>query len=173
MVRRLAAIVLAAWIAAAAFLFVWPREDEPGRADAVVVLSGGRNARLAKGGELVRRDVAPVLVVSDGRAFGWVQGNRLCDGARHRFRVVCFKPNPYSTQGEAEEVARLGRARGWDSVVVVTSRFHVFRARMLLERCFPGEVRAVGADYKLRHLPAALFWETGKLAYALTVERDC
>jgi uncharacterized SAM-binding protein YcdF (DUF218 family) len=173
MLVRLLALAVLVWLALAALLFVWPREDDPRRADAVVVLSGGRNLRLEKGLELVRRHVADTLVISDGRAEGWVRANRLCANGADGFRVVCFKPEPYSTQGEAEAIARLGRAHGWSSVAVVTSTFHVFRARMLFERCFAGEVEAVGARYRLRYLPAALFWETGKLTYAVTVERNC
>jgi uncharacterized SAM-binding protein YcdF (DUF218 family) len=170
---RVVALAVASWLVLCAYLFVWPREDEPRRADAVVVLSGGRNFRLEKGLELVRRGVSDTLVISDGRAEGWIRANRLCANGANGFRVLCFKPDPYSTQGEAEAIARLGRERGWRSVAVVTSTFHVFRARMLFERCFAGEVDAVGAEYKLRYLPVALFWETGKLSYALTVERDC
>jgi uncharacterized SAM-binding protein YcdF (DUF218 family) len=170
---RLLALAALAWLALCALLFVWPREDDPERADAVVVLSGGRKFRLEKGLELVRDGVSDTLVISDGRAEGWPEANRLCEEGADGFRVVCFKPDPYSTQGEAEGVARLARERGWRSVAVVTSRFHVFRSRMLFERCFPGEVDAVGAGYKLRYLPLALFWETGKLSYAVTVDRDC
>jgi uncharacterized SAM-binding protein YcdF (DUF218 family) len=170
---RLLALAVLLWLALCAFLFVWSREDEPRRADAVVVLSGGRNFRLEKGLELVRRGVSDTLVISDGRAEGWIRANRLCADGADGFRVVCFKPDPYSTQGEAEAVAQLGRRNGWRSVTLVTSTFHVFRARMLFERCFAGEVEAVGGRYKLRYLPAALFWETGKLGYALTVDRDC
>ena len=173
MLVRLLALAVVVWLALCALLFVWPREDDPRRADAVVVLSGGRKARLDKGLELVRRNVADTLVISDGRAAGWIRANQLCANGADGFRVVCFKPDPYSTQGEAEAIARLGRERGWRSVTVVTSTFHVFRARMLVERCFAGKVDAVGAPYQLRYLPAALFWETGKLTYALTVERDC
>lgn len=173
MLVRVLVLAVALWLALCAYLFVWPREDDPRRVDAVVVLAGGRSARLEKGLELVRRGVSDMLVISDGRAEGWVRANRLCANGADSFRVLCFKPDPYSTQGEAEAIARLGRRNGWRSVAVVTSTFHVFRARMLFERCFPGEVDAVGADYKLRYLPAALFWETSKLSYALTVERDC
>jgi uncharacterized SAM-binding protein YcdF (DUF218 family) len=173
MLVRIALLLVVAWLAACAYLFVWPRDDEPVRADAVVVLAGGRKLRLEKALELMRRNVADTLVISDGEADGWLEANRLCDGASVPFRVVCFKPDPYSTQGEAQGVARLGRERGWTSVAVVTSRFHVYRARMLFERCFAGDVDVVAARYKLRYLVTALFWETGKLSYALTLDRDC
>ena len=173
MLVRVAILVVLAWLAACAFLFVWPRDDEPARADAVVVLAGGRKLRLEKGLELMRRDLAETLVISDGEARGWPEANRLCADGGDGFRVVCFKPDPYSTQGEAQGVARIARERGWRSVTVVTSRFHIHRARMLFERCVPGDVNVVAAKYKLRYLPSALFWETGKLGWALAVDRDC
>jgi uncharacterized SAM-binding protein YcdF (DUF218 family) len=170
---RLVVLAVVAWLAICAFLFVWPREDSPERADAVVVLSGDRDHRLPRALELMRDDIAGALVISDGRDPRWPQANRLCNGGARRFRVFCFKPKPYSTMGEAEAVARLARARGWDSLLLVTSTFHVYRARMLFERCFGGDVDAIGSRYKLRYLPSALFWETGKLVHALTVRRDC
>ncbi|MGH3102729.1 MAG: hypothetical protein ACRDN6_01350, partial [Gaiellaceae bacterium] len=68
MLLRLALLALAAWLGLCAFLFLWPHEDAPRLADAVVVLSGGRKFRLEKGLELMRRNVADVLVISDGRA---------------------------------------------------------------------------------------------------------
>ena len=170
---RLAVLLVVAWVVACFFLFLRPREDAPQRTDAVVVLAGGRELRLAKGLELIRRGVSDVLVISDGRSKGWPEANRLCAGAAVGFRVVCFRPDPYSTKGEAEAVGRLGRRRGWESVAVVTSTFHVYRSRLLVQRCFPGQVDVVGARYKWRYLPSALLWETGKLAWALAVDRDC
>ena len=173
MLLRLLVLAVVAWLAICAFLFVWPREDSPQQADAVVVLSGDRDFRLPRALELMRDDVAGALVISDGQDPRWPQANRLCDRGARRFRVFCFRPEPYSTTGEAEAVARLARARGWDSLVVVTSTFHVYRARMLFERCFGGDVDAIGSRYKLQYLPSALFWETSKLVHALAVRRDC
>jgi uncharacterized SAM-binding protein YcdF (DUF218 family) len=168
-----AAVAVAAWLVLCAFLFVWPDDDDPRQVDAIVVLAGGRKARLEKALELVRRNVSGILVISDGEAPGWPEANRLCDGARRELEVVCFRPDPYSTWGEAEDVAGLARRRGWQSIAVVTSTFHVYRARKLFERCFPGHVETVAAGSSLLYLPQALLWETGKLAVALTVRRDC
>ena len=91
-----------------------------GAPDAIVVLSGGQH-RLDEGVRLWRQGVAPTLAISDGRNPSWPQANRLCG----RPRVRCFDPSPYSTRGEARWTA----AQGWDSVVVVTSTYHVRRAR--------------------------------------------
>lgn len=157
--------------AATAALFVFPPEDHPRRADVVVVLSGSHD-RLPEGLELMRRGVAPVLVISDGAVPGWPAANRLCRGGVS-FRVVCFHANPYSTRGEARFVAGLMRRRGWTRVVVVTSRYHVLRARMDFRRCVDGDVDGVGASTSLAKWVAGAALEWPKLGYALTLGRGC
>ena len=166
-------VLVAAWAAAAAFLFAWPREDAvPGRADAVVVLAGDSGHRLPGGLQLVRRGVAPTLVLSR-EPRRWRTGRRLCANGGGGFRVVCFRAEPYSTRGEARTVARLARERGWRSLVVVTSGYHVTRARILFRRCFAGRVSVTGVDYDRRWLPLDLALETVKLARAETTSRGC
>ncbi len=165
--------LLAGWLAATAVLFLWPSQDSPNRADAVIVLSGRRTSRLAKGLALMRRRVAPVLVISDGWDPAWPEANKVCGQRAAPFKVMCFHPSPFSTRGEAEAVSRLAAKRGWRSIVVVTSTYHVFRARMLFERCFKGRVQAVGAHDSLRVIPYAVLQEWTKLAYALTLRRGC
>lgn len=161
------------WTIAAAALFVWPPRHEARRADAVVVLAGGRGPRLAKGVELVRRGVAPVLVVSDGWSPTWPEANRLCAGRPAPVAVVCFHPAPYSTRGEAETFARLAERRGWRSVVVVSSRYHLVRARMLFERCYAGTVDTATSKGTLLGRILATPFETVKLGYALLMKRGC
>jgi uncharacterized SAM-binding protein YcdF (DUF218 family) len=134
-----------------------------------VVLSGGRVERLAEGVRLWRQGVARTLAISDGRAEGWDEANRLCD----RPRVLCFKPDPYSTVGEARWVAREAERRRWDSVVVVTSSYHVKRSRMIVERCFDGRVAVVGADPPLENRAVGVAWEWPKTLYYLTLKRGC
>jgi uncharacterized SAM-binding protein YcdF (DUF218 family) len=175
-VRRLVLVVVplfvVAWAAVVARFVLWPVQDAPGRADAVVVLAGD-HLRLGKALELMELRVAPTLVISDGLAPGWGEANRLCRGGGGRFRVVCFRPDPYSTRGEARAVARMAAARDWRSVVVVTSTYHVTRARLLFDRCTDARVGVTGSTYRRSLIPLEVFLEPGKLAYALVVARGC
>jgi uncharacterized SAM-binding protein YcdF (DUF218 family) len=178
--RRLilvAAVLAAAWLVACAVLFVWPSAaSSPTSGDAIVVLSGGRNSRLDPALRLVRRGVAPVLVISSpAQDPKWLTAKRLCahgmlDGT---IPVLCFEANPYSTEGEAKAIARLAQAHGWRHVIVVTSTYHVTRAGMLVRRCYAGHVSMVGTASTWWRLPEEWAAETGKLLVQLTVRRAC
>ena len=148
-------------------LFVWPSGTATVRhADAVVVLAGGNGERLDQGLELAHDGVASTLVASTGP-------ERLCN-TDEPFRVICFLPEPNNTRGEVEEVARLAREHGWKRLVLVTSTYHVTRARLLLDRCYSGSVEVVPArpDRGFFGWLGAMVHEWGGLAEAL-VRRSC
>ncbi len=168
--------MIAAFVVASLVLFVFPRTDHPAprSADAVVVLSGTFSGRIDNGLELMREHVAPLLVIS-----GWPEARyrKAAPYCRHPnawpFHVLCFFPDPYATTGEAEAIGRLARARHWRTVVVVTSTYHVFRARMLFRRCTSARVEVVPARPSVLHWVEGLFQEWAKLGYQLTVRRGC
>jgi hypothetical protein len=54
--------------------------------------------------------------------------------------VECFEPEPDTTKGEARELRRLANRYGWRTVIVVTFRPRISRARFILEQCFAGEL---------------------------------
>ena len=161
------------WAIASAVLFVWPARHTLPRADAALVLAGGRGPRLERGLELVRQGVAPVLVVSDGWSATWPEANRLCAGRRAPVPIVCFHPVPYRTYGEARAFARLAEQRGWRSVILVSSRYHLLRARMLFGRCYDGEIGTAASPGSLSSRILSAPIETAKMGYALLVKRDC
>ncbi|MDE3026092.1 MAG: YdcF family protein [Acidobacteriota bacterium] len=176
MLRRLVTALLilgGLWLVAVALLFVWPQASDapPAHADAVVVLSGGGNWRLDPALRLVERGVAPILAISSAfRDPRWTKAHRLCNGqdGRLRFKVICFQAVPYSTRGEAETVTRLAKRAGWNRIVVVTSMYHVTRARMLFRRCFHGRLWTVGTSSQWYWLPVEWASETVKLAAQAT-----
>jgi DUF218 domain len=164
-VAILAALV-ALLVALTLYLFVFVPNDHVTRADAIVVLSGDRK-RVATGLRLFHEHVAPTLVVSrDYRA--WPELDAICA----RPRVMCLHVTPYSTRGEAGATGRLERRHGWKRVIVVTSRYHLRRARMLFDRCGV-RPQVVAARTTLRDFVIDIPWEWGKLLYQLTINRSC
>jgi uncharacterized SAM-binding protein YcdF (DUF218 family) len=165
-IRRVLAALVLVYLAGAVYLFVLHHDDRPAKADAVVVLSG-TTERLPVGERLVRQGYAPLLVVSratDPKA----AERRAC-----RSGALCFRAKPYSTRGEARAIARLAAIHHWRAVDVVTSQFHIFRARILIQRCYHGGLRMVGAPEPWWRLPYDAVKETMKLVYQETVARGC
>ena len=122
-------------------------------ADAIVVL-GGRPNRVPVGLALVRAGVAPVLLVfnADGSAVDVPEGDE----------IVAMRPEPYNTRGEAAIAARLARERGWRSLVVVTSSYHVPRARRIFRRAWDGELTMIPAPATPWRLPYDVASEAAK-----------
>jgi hypothetical protein len=160
-------VLPAAFLAVSARLYAWPDEDAPRRVDVVLVLAGDFEDRLPVGRELVERGVARELALSEEPDPDYPR--RLC----RRPRVSCFQADPYSTIGEAATFRSVAARHGWRSVLVVTSVYHVTRARMLFRRCLDGPVYATGADEGALGLAHGAFWEWPKLVYSLTVRRGC
>ena len=173
LVLLLIAVPVAVWVGLNTYLFALPSLDRPRHADAVIVLAGDRTPRLDRGLGLIRAGVSGTLVISDGRDPLWPAANRLCAQGGDGFRVVCVRPEPYSTRGEARGFGRLARENGWRSVVVVTSTFHVTRARMLFRRCFDGRVQGVGAHASLHRSIFNYVTEPAKLLVQVVLVRDC
>jgi uncharacterized SAM-binding protein YcdF (DUF218 family) len=155
-------------------LFLFPRTHTPAKADAVVVFRGGRGERLNTALRLMEAKVAAHLIIPNGTVASWPQANRLCRG-RHSFTVSCPDPEVENTRGEARAIAGVARDKGWRSLVLVTSTYHVTRARLLLGRCFDGRLDAVKAGPGLtpgRYL-ARVSHEWAGLAEAELVNRGC
>lgn len=143
-----------AWVVGGLFWFVHPRVDHPKHADAVVILGPPyENGRLDVALSLIKQHVADNLVVSVPSK--WQRKLvPLCADPHDSFTVICFRPDPSTTSGEAQELRRLAHEHGWTSLAVVTSTYHVSRARMIFGRCFDGRLYMVPA----RHGISPLDW---------------
>lgn len=161
---RLAAIlilVFVAWLAVCWAVLEHPRTEEPATSDALLVLGPPDTQRITRAQQLMERGIAPVLVIAtpdaqpgDSPAMVQYYEDKDFCAPRTDFEVICFKPNPSTTQGEAIELRDLAAERGWDTVTAVTFKQHVPRARMILERCYGGELRMVATDYGFTPLGA-------------------
>lgn len=121
-------------------VYVHPQVDtlRPGaRVDAVVAL-GGLIESAAHAQSLVEQGAAPVLVLSDPYPDGAAPAvDQACASQPSAYRVICFKPDPSTTRGEAQQIQDLAQRSGWTRVAVVAPIFHISRARLIIERCYP------------------------------------
>ena len=149
-----------------------PQVAEPRPADAVVVLGGKPYERYEYGRELVEQGLAGTLIMSAPRD-RFPGMDRLCAPIPGAY-VRCFIADPWTTRGEAQEIGRLARAGGWDSVIVVTQRTHLSRANTLIRRCFDGDVQMVASPERLGPVRSAteLVYQSGAW-FKVTVNRRC
>ncbi|HEX2042297.1 MAG TPA: YdcF family protein [Acidimicrobiales bacterium] len=171
--RLLAALTALLLIVAITFVpVVWPETDPPGRADAVIVLSGDHGERLPIAQALIDDGLVDTLVFVG--TLDRAEEESLCR-SQQRVEYICLRPQPDNTRTEARAAAQLAESRGWRTIVVVTSNFHVARTRILFDRCFDGNVRVMGGDppYGRATLRRQLPAEWLKLGYTLTLARKC
>jgi uncharacterized SAM-binding protein YcdF (DUF218 family) len=156
-------------------LFVFPVSGMPAHVDAIVMMAGpGDRFRTAL--TLAAQHRASVLVLSSGDRGpgGSAQASGgPCAPPIPRVKVICFNPNPDTTQGEAEYAARLARQHHWHSVALVTITPQDSRARLRMERCFSGHVYVMTAPTPARYWPYELAYEWAATVKALTINRSC
>jgi uncharacterized SAM-binding protein YcdF (DUF218 family) len=121
-------------------VYVRPQIDPLRYADAILILGGYGDLRYAFGLELALHGWAPNLVVSNPTGANDQWQRNYCAAPPSGLKVHCFVPDPPTTKGEARELGRLAGQYGWRTVIVVTFRPHISRARFVLERCFHGDL---------------------------------
>lgn len=154
-------------LAATVSLLMWPEQAPPAHADAIIMFAGSGN-RLSLAMQLADERRARVLVVSRGR-----QGYGGPCPAATGVAVVCFDPNPSDTRGEAEFAARLAKRNHWQSMILVTGRAQMFRAYLLMSRCYSGHISVVSSPLRFPSVPGQVAYETGALVKALVFDRAC
>jgi uncharacterized SAM-binding protein YcdF (DUF218 family) len=164
-----ASVLFAAFCLVSALLFVFPATGMPARVNAIVVL-GGEGGRLDLGVHLAQEDKASYLVLS--RGLPWIPPN-MCTGHVGPAKVICFNPNPGTTQGEAEGASRIARKYGWTSLVLVTEQDQVWRAHLRFQRCYSGGIYGVAVPLPWYNWPYAILYQWAGTAKAETYQRGC
>jgi hypothetical protein len=162
------AVIVVLFLAATARLFVWPDRGIPPTVSAIVSLDVPYGA-VSAAVRLAEQHRAPYLVVSLGRP----QSSYGCPPPVTGVKLICFNPDPATTQGEAQVVGRLARRYHWDSIAVVTITPQDTRARLRMERCFSGPVYVQATPIPGRAWPQQLAYEWGALTKALVLQRSC
>ena len=150
-------------------LFVRPDTGMPARVDAIVVL-GGDGYRVDLGLDLARAGRTRYLVLS--RGLPWIQPG-LCGLHYYDATVLCFQPDPATTQGEAEYAAQLARQRGWRTLALITTPDQAWRARLRFERCFAGPVYAVTTPLPGSEWPYAIAYQWAATVKAEVFNQGC
>jgi uncharacterized SAM-binding protein YcdF (DUF218 family) len=169
-------VFVAVWLAAANRLIGHPRTDQPTRADAVIVLGpqdpqGG----FALAQRLVSQGLVPNLLLSVSSGEGGPIGATCAGGPpRPTATVSCFVPNPFTTRGEARELARMVALHGWRTVIVITAPYHIERARKIFERCYTGRLEMVAPQIEISPLTWAYEYLYQTVGFAkASLENGC
>lgn len=167
------AVALSVWAVVAAAAFRHPHIDPPAETDAYYVLaSAGGMAALETVDEWLPLG-KPLLVSVTPEQMTLTLYQQVC--ADRAKRVICEEPVPATTQGEAQNLGKVARVEGWQSVTVITHRSHITRSRILMQRCFEGQVRMGvrdverGSSVWLR----ALVYESGAMLKTWVSDRLC
>lgn len=150
MIRRIASLVLIIWaLGFALFVVLLPQPLPPAPSDAIVVLTGGPG-RIERGLELMRQRQAKRMLVS-GVAPA-VKPHELALRTRSPMALfaccVDLGHEAVDTRSNGEETARWIEARGYRSIRLVTTDWHMPRAALELRHSLPDDVVVVGDAVK-------------------------
>jgi len=168
-VIAVAGLIVVIFLIASAVLFVWPATDQPRRVDAILSLNGSNEvARESKAIALAKQGYAPLLLFSRG-------GNKADTGCPRvsGVTVVCFVARPDATIGEMKWAANYARNHGVHSLMIVSGRAQVTEVRLLIGRCFSGQILMIPAPFQLLHFPYDVLYGWGGLAKAVITDEHC
>jgi uncharacterized SAM-binding protein YcdF (DUF218 family) len=169
------AVLLTIWLVGGYFVVVHPVTNRLQRVDAIVVLGAPDvDGREVYGLELAQELYAPVVAISVESA----RQHRLngpCNGAAVGVTVMCFIPSPRTTQGEARQIRAYAAEYGWKSIIVVTSSYHISRARLIVGRCFHGQIimAATSVRHSFKTIAYQYVYQTAGYLKAFFVTTGC
>src|SRR6266699_2857355 len=168
----LAALVAVALLSAGRVLVV--ADPLPPRADAIVILAGSVPDRTLEAADLYRAGLAPRVVVTRerlprGQAAMRARGVRLPEGDELTVTalrelgvppgaIVVLARRGVSTESEARTIARWACARRLRGIIVVTSRAHSRRARLILRQALGAGIALAIRPSRYDAFAAARWW---------------
>ena len=149
LLTRVGLAIIAAWIAVVSAKVMFPAQGEIHEGSDAVVSLAPQHHRLYTATRLIEVGQTDTLVVShfDGDLAFSDAGQQVdrasvtdyCD-THEGDGVICFTPDEVATIGEAFTVRDIAAQHSWESLTVVTSRYHAFRAHYIFEQCVGDDV---------------------------------
>ena len=140
-------------------VFTNARVDPLERADAIIVLGGEHDGREDYALSLAREGWAKTVVMSNPYWSSDRVMKRVCAPAGD-IEVICRRPDPLTTRGEAEVMRQLAQERSWSKIIVVSWQYHLPRARLIFRQCFSADPAAtVMRAVPRRYHYSMLGWE--------------
>ncbi len=163
LVRLFALLLLVYALGYALFVVALPQPADARRTDAVVVLTGGAG-RIERGLDMVRRRRAARMFISGVQRT--VRPHELA--AEHKVDPALFEccidlgREAVDTRSNADEVARWMERRGFRSMRLITTDWHMPRARFEIARRVGEEVEILGDAVLSNPSLSQLFTEYNK-----------
>jgi len=149
----LAAVAAAVVVALAGIpIYVLPATDEPGTVDVVYVIGPPTDARIELALDMAGAGQTDAVMVSldPEEAVDYPAAAGLCEGGEDAgIDVLCAKPDPFTTRGEARELEAQMASHGWDQAAVITITPHISRAHMIMDRCDVGDLSMIDSGESL------------------------
>lgn len=175
-VLAVVAVLILTWLIGGYFVVVSPVTNRLQPADAIVVLGPpDGDGRTDYAIELAERHYAPVVAISVEsnlqRALKGACNGRVPSG----ITAMCFQANPETTQGEARQIQAYATQYGWKRIIVVTSSYHVSRARLIVQRCFQGQVlmESPPVGHSVAEIAYQYLYQSAGYVKALTITTGC
>ncbi len=169
------ALVLASAMAFAVnwYVFVSPVQDPPEQVDAIAVYSADYGKRLARALELLHAGVSDTLVLNYGShdVDSVLPIRKVCDEGLPDYILICEIAYLDSTQGESRLFGKIAAEKHFDSLLVVTSRTHLARAKRWMQRCFAGNVTGAWSDINAGVMTYVHEWAA--MMYMMLIDRSC
>jgi uncharacterized SAM-binding protein YcdF (DUF218 family) len=146
-----AAVIVSLNGAAGYIIFGNAVDSAVSRVDAVIVLGGEHDGREGYGLALARQGLASAVVLSDPYPAADPLMSRMCLPRNDVVEVICSRPDPATTRGEAMMTRRLAGEHDWKRILIVSWRYHLPRARFVFHQCLSAMSVSIAAKAVPRH----------------------
>jgi hypothetical protein len=156
-------------------LYIAPVSDEAQPTDVVFILGPATTEDIVIARAMLAEGLSHNLLLSVGPPNTRSPELRSLCTTPQVFTVECEIPSPSTTQGEARMLQTAAAQHGWTSATVITQTAYVTRSRLIISRCFTGDLRLIAdqAPLGLRGWAQQYLYQSGAFLKAAFVTNTC